>query len=61
MLSESTDILYKTTDYYATQHERCVLWNDPAVGVPWPLSGGEPTLSGKDRLGLLLADAPVYP
>ena len=32
-----------------------------AVGVPWPLSGGEPTLSGKDRLGLLLADAPVYP
>ncbi len=61
VLSESTDFLYKTTDYYAPQHERCVLWNDPAVGVPWPLSGGEPTLSGKDRLGLLLADAPVYP
>ena len=61
VMSESTDFLYKTTDYYAPQHERCVLWNDPAVGVPWPLSGGEPILSGKDRLGLLLADAPVYP
>ncbi|HPU52641.1 MAG TPA: dTDP-4-dehydrorhamnose 3,5-epimerase [Burkholderiaceae bacterium] len=61
VLSESTDFLYKTTDYYAPQHERCVLWNDPAVGVPWPLSGGEPILSGKDKLGLRLADAPVYP
>ena len=61
VMSESTDFLYKTTDYYAPQHERCVLWNDPAVGVPWPLSGGEPILSGKDKLGLRLVDAPVYP
>ena len=61
VMSESTDFLYKTTDYYAPQHERCVLWNDPAVGVPWPLSGGEPILSGKDKLGMRLADAPVYP
>ena len=61
VMSESTDFLYKTTDYYAPQHERCVLWNDPAVGVPWPLSGGEPILSGKAKLGLRLVGAPVYP
>ncbi len=61
VMSESTDFLYKTTDYYAPQHERCVLWNDPAVAVPWPLAGGEPILSGKDKLGMSLADAPVYP
>ena len=61
VMSESTDFLYKTTDYYAPQHERCVLWNDPAIGVQWPLSDGEPTLSAKDQLGLRLADATVYP
>jgi len=61
VLSESTDFLYKTTDYYAPQHERCVLWNDPAVGVQWPLSGIEPILSAKDKLGARLADAPLYP
>lgn len=61
VMSESTDFLYKTTDYYAPQHERCVLWNDPAIGVQWPLSTGEPTLSAKDQLGLRLADATVYP
>ncbi len=61
VMSESTDFLYKTTDYYAPQHERCVLWNDPAVGVQWPLEGTEPTLSAKDQVGLLLADSTVYP
>ncbi len=61
VLSESTDFLYKTTDYYAPQHERCVLWNDPAVGVQWPLNGIEPILSAKDKLGARLADAPLYP
>ena len=61
VMSESTDFLYKTTDYYAPQHERCVLWNDPAVGVPWPLSGADPILSAKDKLGQRLADATVYP
>jgi dTDP-4-dehydrorhamnose 3,5-epimerase len=61
VLSESADFLYKTTDYYAPEHERCVLWNDPAVGIEWPLPGGAPpTLSGKDQAGVPLARAEVY-
>lgn len=54
--SESADFLYKTTDYYAPEHERCLLWNDPAIGIEWPLDA-EPQLSAKDRLGLALAHA----
>ncbi|NML46543.1 dTDP-4-dehydrorhamnose 3,5-epimerase [Ramlibacter sp. G-1-2-2] len=56
VLSESADFLYKTTDYYAPEHERCIAWNDPAIGIEWPLSD-EPTLSAKDRLGVSLATA----
>ncbi len=54
--SESADFLYKTTDYYAPEHERCLLWNDPAIGIEWPLDG-EPQLSAKDKLGKSLAEA----
>ncbi|MCB1896912.1 MAG: dTDP-4-dehydrorhamnose 3,5-epimerase [Zoogloeaceae bacterium] len=53
VLSDEADFLYKTTDYYAPEHERCLLWNDPAVGVHWPIEG-EPLLSAKDRQGSLL-------
>ena len=60
-LSERADFLYKTTDYYAPAHERCIAWNDADIGVQWPLNGLEPLLSPKDRIGLRLADAPVYP
>ncbi len=60
VLSESADFLYKATDFYAPEHERCVLWNDPAVGIEWPLAG-EPVLSQKDQAGLPLARAEVYP
>ncbi len=60
VLSDSADFLYKATDYYAPEHERSVLWNDPAIGIQWPLDG-EPLLSGKDRAGVLLKDAEVYP
>jgi len=60
VLSDSADFLYKTTDYYAPEHERCVRWNDPAIGIQWPLDG-EPLLSAKDREGKLLRDAEVYP
>lgn len=60
VLSESADFLYKTTEYYAPEHERCVLWNDPAIGIEWPLGGGEPLLSAKDKVGSLLKDAEVY-
>lgn len=51
VLSDSADLLYKATDYYAPEHERCLIWNDPAVGVKWPLEG-EPVLSAKDLQGL---------
>ncbi len=64
VLSENADFLYKATEYYAPEHERCVLWNDPAIGIDWPLdllSHGEPALSGKDKVGSLLKDAEVYP
>ena len=54
--SESADFLYKTTAYYAPEHERCLAWNDPAIGIDWPLEA-EPQLSAKDQLGKLLADA----
>jgi len=58
VLSESADFLYKATDYYAPEHERCILWNDPDIGIEWPLEGiGDPLLSEKDRAGLLLKDA----
>ena len=55
-LTESAEFLYKTTDYYAPDHERCIAWNDPEIGIDWPLAG-EPLLSAKDRLGVSLANA----
>lgn len=61
VLSESADVLYKATDYYAPEQERSLLWNDPAVGVDWPLHGIEPLLSAKDAQGLPLAQCEVYP
>ena len=60
VLSESADFLYKTTDYYAPAHERCVAWNDPQIGIEWPLRDA-PTLSAKDAKGLALQDAEVFP
>jgi dTDP-4-dehydrorhamnose 3,5-epimerase len=57
--SESADFLYKTTDYYAPQHERCIAWNDPAIGIQWPLAE-PPQLSGKDQAGVSLAAAEVF-
>lgn len=54
--SDVAEFLYKTTDYYAPEHERCILWNDPELAIDWPLAG-EPTLSGKDKLGKLFAQA----
>ena len=57
--SDTADFLYKTTDYYAPEFERCLAWNDPGVGVEWPLAGNAPQLSGKDQAGGLLANAHV--
>lgn len=60
VLSESADFLYKTTDYYAPQFERTLAWNDPTVGVEWPLEGIEPQLSPKDVAGKPLGECEVY-
>jgi dTDP-4-dehydrorhamnose 3,5-epimerase len=59
-LSETADFLYKTTDYYAPAFERCIAWNDPALGIEWPLNGMAVLLSQKDQAGVLLANAQVF-
>jgi dTDP-4-dehydrorhamnose 3,5-epimerase len=59
VLSETAEVTYKCTTYYAPQFERSLLWNDPDVGIVWP-EGPEPLLSDKDRLALRLADAEIY-
>lgn len=59
VLSESADFLYKTTNYYAPAHERCVAWNDPDIGIEWPV-GLEPVLSAKDVAGMPLAKAEPF-
>ena len=60
VLSDSADFLYKTTDYYAPAHERCIAWNDPAIGIAWPLDGARPQLSAKDQAGVALAQAELF-
>ena len=60
VLSEWAEFLYKTTDYWAPEHERTLLWNDPALGIEWPLQG-EPVLKPNDAAGLRLAEAESYP
>jgi dTDP-4-dehydrorhamnose 3,5-epimerase len=60
VLSERAEFLYKTTDYYAPEHERSLLWNDPALGIAWPLAGA-PLLKPKDAAGTPLAQAETFP
>jgi dTDP-4-dehydrorhamnose 3,5-epimerase len=57
--SESAEFLYKTTDYWYPEHERCLLWNDPDLAIAWPLIG-EPQLAAKDSTGVQLTQAEVY-
>lgn len=59
-LSEPADVLYKATDFYAPEDERCVAWDDPAIGIRWPLQGA-PLISAKDAAGLALHAAETYP
>ena len=59
VLSQHAEFLYKTTDYYAPEFERCLLWNDPALGIDWPLDGA-PLLSAKDQAGRPLAECEVF-
>jgi dTDP-4-dehydrorhamnose 3,5-epimerase len=51
VLSENAEFLYKTTDYYAPQYEKCIAWNDATLNIDWPLHGASPSLSAKDALG----------
>lgn len=63
VLSEFADFLYKTTDYYAPQHERCIAWNDPDLKIEWPLAQAavvQPVLSAKDQTGLHLGAAELF-
>ena len=59
VLSDYAEFLYKTTDYWYPEHERVLLWNDPALAIDWPLSGA-PTLAAKDAAGTPLVAAEVY-
>lgn len=62
VISEWAEVLYKATDYYAPEHERSILWNDPALGIEWPLVNNQPPiLSQKDKEGVLLANAEIFP
>lgn len=58
VLSDAADVVYKCTDFYAPRHERTLLWNDPALGIEWPVV--QPLISVKDRAGLPLATAETY-
>ena len=60
VISDEAEFLYKTTDFWYPDHERTLLWSDPALGIAWPLAG-EPTLAAKDAAGLPLASAATYP
>jgi len=60
VLSATADFLYKTTDYYAPAHERCIAWNDPTIGIAWPDIEMAPLLSAKDQAGVSLNQAETF-
>ena len=59
VLSETAEVLYKTTDYYTPEHERCIRWDDPDLAIDWPLAGA-PQLSAKDKAGVNFKDADLF-
>ena len=59
VISDTADFLYKTTDYYSPEHEKCIIWNDADISIEWPLSQ-PPSLSSKDELGMRLKDIEVF-
>jgi dTDP-4-dehydrorhamnose 3,5-epimerase len=59
VLSDAAEFLYRTTDFYAPEHERCIVWNDSEIGIAWPLTG-DPLLSEKDAKGSLFSEADCY-
>ncbi|HET7586785.1 MAG TPA: dTDP-4-dehydrorhamnose 3,5-epimerase [Gammaproteobacteria bacterium] len=58
--SDAADFIYKCTDFYAPQHERCIRWDDPDLNIDWPLNGQTPLVSDKDRKGARFTDAGTY-
>jgi dTDP-4-dehydrorhamnose 3,5-epimerase len=60
VLSETAEFLYKTTDYYSPEHERCIAWNDQTLGIAWPDIGMAPQLSAKDAAGSSLEEADLF-
>ena len=60
VLSETADFLYKTTDYWAPEHERCIRWDDPQIGIKWPIDF-TPALSGKDAQGAAFSSTETFP
>ncbi len=60
VVSEEAEFLYKTTDYWYPEHERCVRWDDPVLAISWPLAGLTPTVSAKDAKGVPLAEAVLF-
>lgn len=59
VLSDVAEFLYRTTNFYAPEHERCIIWNDPDIGIDWQIDD-EPVLSSKDAQGLAFKEADVY-
>jgi dTDP-4-dehydrorhamnose 3,5-epimerase len=57
VLSDSAEVLYKTTDFYHPPGERCIAWNDPTLAIPWPLDGLTPSISAKDAKGAAFLEA----
>jgi dTDP-4-dehydrorhamnose 3,5-epimerase len=60
VLTDTAEFLYKTTEYYAPAHERCIAWNDSSIGINWPMQT-LPSLSAKDQAGLSLSQAEIFP
>lgn len=60
VLGDGADFVYRCTDYYAPEHERTILWNDPEIGIEWPDVGASPVISDKDATGVALKDAETY-
>ena len=59
-ISENTEVVYKTTDYYAPQYERCIRWDDPQLNIDWRLNGIKPTISLKDQEGISINDSEIF-
>lgn len=61
VISDWAEVYYKTSDYYAPEYERSIIWNDPSIGIKWPLNNGElPILSDKDKLGMRIINCDLF-